>query len=43
MLSTNLSDDVPGLEGPDYLALIIEWNDEDDANTELGAEPLPFA
>jgi hypothetical protein len=24
------SEQVPGLEGPDYVALVIEWNDEDD-------------
>jgi len=24
------SEQVPGLEGPDYVALVIEWNDEED-------------
>jgi hypothetical protein len=24
------SEDLPGLDGPDYLALVIEWNDDDD-------------
>jgi hypothetical protein len=33
-------EDVPGLEGPDYVALVIEWNDEDDAVT-LIAEDIP--
>jgi hypothetical protein len=26
------SEQVPGLEGPDYVALVIEWNDEDDGS-----------
>jgi hypothetical protein len=30
--------DVPGLEGPDYVSLVIEWNDDDDAATLVGAE-----
>ena len=34
------SEDVPGLEGPDYLALVIEWND-DDVATLITAEPDP--
>jgi hypothetical protein len=42
-MESNLSEDDPGLEGPDYLALIIEWNDEDapDAlvSDELAREP----
>lgn len=33
-------EDVPGLEGPDYLALVIEWND-DDVATLVSAEPSP--
>jgi hypothetical protein len=33
--------DTPGLEGPDYVALIIEWNDEDGAATLVGPEPEP--
>jgi len=42
-LSTS-REDVPGLEGPDYVALVIEWNeDDDDAVTlvlpETEAEP----
>jgi hypothetical protein len=28
-MQSHLSQDVPGLDGPDYLALVIEWNDED--------------
>lgn len=24
------SEQAPGLEGPDYVALVIEWNDEED-------------
>jgi hypothetical protein len=31
--------DAPGLEGPDYVALIIEWNDDDAAVTLAGSEP----
>jgi hypothetical protein len=28
-MQSSFSEDDPGLEGPDYVALIIEWNDED--------------
>jgi hypothetical protein len=27
------SEQTPGLEGPDYVALVIEWNDEEDDST----------
>jgi hypothetical protein len=33
------SEDVPGLDGPDYVALVIEWND-DDVATLVTAEPV---
>ncbi len=29
----NASETVPGLEGPDYVTLLIEWNDDDNATT----------
>jgi hypothetical protein len=30
------SEQAPGLEGPDYVALVIEWNDvEDDASVRV--------
>jgi len=32
------SEQVPGLEGPDYVALVIEWNDEDD-DSSVRVEP----
>jgi hypothetical protein len=37
------SEDAPGLEGPDYLALVIEWNDDEDDTVALvpTAEPEP--
>lgn len=38
MQSTNLSEDDPGLDGPDYVALVIEWDDQDDAETLVEAE-----
>ena len=42
-MQPNFSEDDPGLEGPDYLALIIEWNDEDAPDAlvvdELAREP----
>jgi hypothetical protein len=42
-MEPNLSEDDPGLEGPDYVALIIEWNDEDAPDAlvsgELAQEP----
>jgi hypothetical protein len=30
-----------GLEGPDYVALVIEWNDEEDDAAELITSPEP--
>ena len=42
-MESNLSEDNPGLEGPDYVALIIEWSDEDAPDAlvsgELAQEP----
>ena len=35
MQSLNDSETPPGIDGPDYLALIIEWDDED-ADTLVG-------
>ncbi len=29
------SEQAPGLEGPDYVALVIEWNDEEDDSAAL--------
>ena len=29
----------PGLEGPDYVALVIEWNDEEDDSAALVNSP----
>jgi hypothetical protein len=31
------SEQAPGLEGPDYVALVIEWNDEDEDADALGS------
>lgn len=39
MQSANTSEGTPGIEGPDYLALVIEWNDED-ADTLVGCAPV---
>jgi hypothetical protein len=36
MLSSNPHENDPGLEGPDYVALVIEWND--DAATAVGSD-----
>ncbi len=30
-------EEVPGLEGPDYVALVIEWGDDDGAATTVSA------
>ena len=38
MQSFNASEAPPGIDGPDYLALIIEWDDKD-ADTLVGSEP----
>jgi hypothetical protein len=35
------SDDAPAIEGPDYLALVIEWNDEEDDRATLVTSPEP--
>jgi hypothetical protein len=35
------SEQVPGLEGPDYVALVIEWNDEDEDSDALGSRSEP--
>jgi hypothetical protein len=32
------AEDDPGLEGPDYVTLVIEWNDDDDTATLVRAE-----
>jgi len=37
-MQPNLGEDVPGLEGPDYLALVIEWNDEDAPDERVSGE-----
>ena len=37
MQSFNASEETPGIDGPDYLALIIEWDDKD-ADTLAGSE-----
>lgn len=29
----------PGLDGPDYVALVIEWNDEEDDSSSLVTSP----
>ena len=31
-------EDAPGLEGPDYVTLVIEWNDDSDAATLVSAQ-----
>jgi len=36
------SEQDPGIDGPDYVALVIEWNDEDDTTAVLMAEPPPL-
>ncbi len=41
MQSSNPREDVPGLDGPDYVALVIEWNDteKDQGVTPTRGEP----
>lgn len=29
MQPSHTGEDVPGVDGPDYLAIVIEWNDDD--------------
>jgi hypothetical protein len=41
MQPSYLSEDAPGLESPDYLALVIEWNDEEDDSAALATDPEP--
>jgi hypothetical protein len=33
MNSPDTREEAPGLEGPDYVALVIEWDDDSDAAT----------
>jgi hypothetical protein len=33
MSSPDMREESPGLEGPDYVALVIEWEDDADAAT----------
>ena len=35
-------EEIPGLEGPDYVALVIEW-DDDDATAVRAQAPAPSA
>jgi hypothetical protein len=35
------SEQAPGLEGPDYVALVIEWNDEDEDSDALAPHAEP--
>lgn len=47
MQSANLREDDAGLEGPDYVALVIEWNDAEEervtapTGSEALSEPAP--
>jgi hypothetical protein len=38
MSSPTTHEDDPGLDGPDYVTLVIEWNDNTDVTTFAGAE-----
>jgi hypothetical protein len=38
MNSPTMHEDDPGLDGPDYVTLVIEWNDTPDVATFAGAE-----
>ena len=38
MNSPTMHEDDPGLEGPDYVTLVIEWDDNPDAGTLATAE-----
>ena len=38
MNSPYAHDDAPGLEGPDYVTLVIEWDDDTDAATLVSAQ-----
>ena len=38
MNSPTMHEDDPGLEGPDYVTLVIEWNDTPDVATLASAE-----
>lgn len=40
MNSSFSPEDVPGLEGPDYVALVIEWGDDEEAVTSVSARAL---
>ena len=40
MNSPTVYEDDPGLEGPDYVTLVIEWNDADAVTFESVEEPV---
>jgi hypothetical protein len=43
MQSSNPGEDAPGLDGPDYVALVIEWNDtEKDPGVTPTSGEIPF-
>ena len=36
-------DEDPGIDGPDYVALVIEWDEDDEVTTVMDAVPNPIA
>jgi hypothetical protein len=36
-------DEDPGIDGPDYVALVIEWEDEDEVTAVINTAPSPIA
>jgi hypothetical protein len=36
-------DEDPGIDGPDYVALVIEWEDEDEVTAVINTMPSPIA
>jgi len=36
-------DEDPGIDGPDYVALVIEWEDEDEVTAVINTTPSPIA
>jgi hypothetical protein len=42
-MNTSALHDIPGLDGPDYVTLVIEWDDEEEVTAVSAIAPEPPA
>jgi hypothetical protein len=40
-MNPSIHEEVPGLAGPDYVTLVIEWNDEEEITAVSAIAPAP--